>query len=324
MEAVNTEVTPVPEHTDEAALREAVRKEMHRAGMSQARLAKESGIHQSRLNLWLGGKYSGNGQNVAQELARWFRAVTERREQAAAGRLIETPEWLPTPTANAIMNALRYAQNAGDIALIYGGAGVGKTFTARRYQEDRPCVWIATMTPAMNSISACLTRIALAVGTPEIPRGAARAENAIIAAVEGRNGLLIVDEAQFLPPAGLDAVRSLHDASGMGLCFMGNETVYTQITGGSRKAHFAQIFSRVGIKTRLTNPTIGDVETIVQAWNITDAKGKSLCAEIARQAGALRGLTKVLRLASMMLSEGEKALEFLHIQTAWAQLGGAA
>lgn len=324
MEAVNTEPTLAVESTDGIALREAVRMEMHRTGMSQARLAKESGIHQTRLNLWLGGKYTGNGQGVAQELARWLKAATERREQAASGSLIETPDWLPTPTANTIMNTLRYAQNAKDIALIYGGAGVGKTFTARRYQDDHPCVWIATMTPAMNSISACLTRIALAVGTPELPRGAARAENAIIAAVESRNGLLIVDEAQFLPPAGLDAVRSLHDASGMGLCFMGNETVYAQITGGSRKAHFAQIFSRVGIKTRLTNPTMGDVETIVQAWNITDTKGKGLCIEIARQAGALRGLTKVLRLASMMLAEDEQHLESLHIQTAWAQLGGAA
>lgn len=143
MEAVNTEAIVSVEPTDENALREAVRMEMHRTGMSQARLAKESGIHQTRLNLWLGGKYTGNGQGVAQELARWFKAATERREQAATGSLIETPDWLPTPTANTIMNTLLYAQNARDIALIYGGAGVGKTFTARRYQEDHPCVWIA-------------------------------------------------------------------------------------------------------------------------------------------------------------------------------------
>ena len=67
----------------------------------------------------------------------------------------------------------------------------------------------------------------------------------------------------------------------------------------------------------------GDVETIIQAWNITDAKGKSLCIKIARQAGALRGLAKVLRLASMMLAEGEQHLESLHIQTAWAHKGAS-
>lgn len=308
------------EKIDETALKEAVRAEMQRIGMSQTRLAKESGINQARLSQWFAGKYPGKTDVVAQELTRWLNSVQTRAKDT--GRLSVTPDWKPTPSANSIVTALRYAQSAGDIALIYGGAGVGKTCTARRYQDDNPNVWIATMTPAMNTVAACLERIAFAVGLPEAQPSAVKTENAIVARLDETGGLLIVDEAQHLPVSGLDAIRSIHDATSVGLALMGNESVYARITGGSRQAHFAQLFSRVGYRVRLNTPSVGDVETIVSAWGVLESKAQNLCMDIARQAGALRGLTKVLRLASMMLAEGEKALGVDHIQTAWAELGG--
>ncbi len=305
---------------DETTLKEMVRKEMSRTGMSQARLAKESGITQARLSQWFSGKYAGNNEAVAQELFRWLNAAQQRGKDGR--QLAVAREWELTPTAQNILDALRYAQSAGDIALIYGGAGLGKTCTARRYQEDYPNVWIATMTPAMNTVAACLERISCAVGLPEAQPSAVKTENAIIGRLEGTGGLLIVDEAQHLPVSGLDAIRSIHDATGAGLALMGNESVYARITGGTRQAHFAQLFSRVGYRTRLTTPTVGDVETIVAAWGVRDKKGQGLCLEIAKQAGALRGLSKVLKLGTAMLGEDEAGLTFEHIQAAWARLGG--
>jgi DNA transposition AAA+ family ATPase len=308
------------ERIDETALKESVRAEMQRLGMSQTRLSKESGINQARLSQWFSGKYPGNTEVVAQELTRWLNSVQARTKDTS--RLSVTPDWKPTPTANNIVTALRYAQNAGDIALVYGGAGLGKTCTAKRYQEDNPNVWIATMTPAMNTVAAALERIAFSVGLPEAQPSAVKTENAIVARLEDTGGLLIVDEAQHLPVAGLDAVRSIHDATGIGLALMGNEQVYARITGGARQAHFAQLFSRVGYRVKLAAPSVGDVETIIAAWGVRESKAQTLCIDIAKQAGALRGLTKVLRLAHMMLAEGEAILSFDHIQTAWADLGG--
>ncbi len=305
---------------DENALKEAVRTEMRRIGMSQTRLAKESGINQARLSQWFAGKYPGNTEMVAQELRRWLSSVQARAKDT--GRLSVTPEWKATPTGNSIVTAMRYAQTAGDIALVYGGAGLGKTCTAKRYQEENPNVWIATMTPAMNTVAASLERIAFSVGLPEAQPSAVKTENAIVSRLEDTGGLLIVDEAQHLQVTGLDAIRSIHDATGIGLVLMGNESVYARITGGSRQAHFAQLFSRVGYRVRLTAPSVGDVETIIAAWGVQGNKAQSMCIDIAKQAGALRGLTKVLRLANMMLGEGETTLSFEHIQTAWADLGG--
>ena len=307
---------------DETTLKEAVRSEMKRLGISQTKLAKESGISQARLSQWFAGKYRGKSDVVEQDVARWLHSSQVRTKDAA--KLTAAPEWKKTPTAEKILAALRYAKHAGDIALIYGGAGVGKTCTAKNFQDMNPNTWIATMSPAMNTIPAALERISLAVGLPEVQPSAIKMENAIVDRLTDSNGLLIIDEAQHLSVSGLDAIRSIHDATGTGVALMGNESVYARITGGSRQAHFAQLFSRVGYRVQLGSPSLGDVEAIVAAWGVEDSTAQALCMDIARQAGALRGLTKVLRLAHMSLGEEDRNLTTDHIQTALTLLGGMA
>ncbi|MSS28096.1 AAA family ATPase [Desulfovibrio sp. PG-178-WT-4] len=256
-----TETTP---DMRENSLRDAIREEMRRGGVSQPRLARESGISVPRINQWLSGKYKGDNAAIEKALQSWLRSALESREQAASGCIPAAPDWMPTLTANKILLALKYAHKLADITVIYGGAGLGKTLTAQRYQEDNPNVWIATMTPSVISVTACLERVAYAVGVNHVPAGGAQAEQAIVSRVSGSGGLIVVDEAQHLPVTCLDALRSLYDASGVGLAIMGNESVYTQLTGGSRKAHFAQLFSRIGRRERLTSPTAGDIDALLK------------------------------------------------------------
>ena len=304
---------------DDASLKEALREEMKRRNMSQSKLSKESGVGSTRLSLWFSGRYSGDNQAVADELQRWLMSAQEQSNDTRT--LCAVPDWEPTPTAKNIVNVLKYAQRAGDMALVYGGAGVGKTCTARYYQDSYPNVWLATMSPAMNTVAACLERVAFAVGIPEAQPSAIKTENAIVGRIAQTSGLLIVDEAQHLPVSSLEAIRSVYDATGVGVALMGNESVYTRITGGSRQAHFAQLFSRVGYRVKLGSPTAGDVDALLASWQIKGRKSHELCKAIAQQAGALRGLTKVLKMGSMMTEDGQ-SMTFDHIQTAWADLGG--
>lgn len=303
---------------NEEELRKAVQKRLEQPGMSQSRISRETGINKARLSQWLSGKYAGDTESVALEVERWLRRE-EMESDAAQG---DPSGWQPTPTGNSVMSALRYAQNFGDIALIYGGAGVGKTCSARQYQQEFPNVWIATMTPAVLSVSACLERLIWAVGMAECPTSTIKAENALVKRLEGSKGLLVVDEAQHLSVTCLEAVRSIHDATGTGLALMGNETVYARITGGSRKANFAQLFSRIGFRISFSSPSRGDVDTILDAWNIRETKARTLCAEIAGRAGALRSLAKVLRMAGVMKTEQEENIGYDAIYTAWQELGG--
>jgi DNA transposition AAA+ family ATPase len=277
------------------------------AGLSQRRLARESGLSASRLGQWLSGKYSAQAPDIGRKLTHWLQGVEERRMERAAGLIPAVPDWKPTPTGENILAVFKYAQRMADMGIVYGGAGLGKTMTARRYQEETPNVWIATMTPSIMSVSACFERVAFAIGISSVSTSASRAENAVVARVQGSGGLIIVDEAQHLTVTCLDALRGLYDASGIGLVLMGNERVYAQLTGGSRKAHFAQLFSRIGRQLRLTAPVNGDIDTLLDAWGITEKQARALCREIGTKAGALRGLTKVLRQAGLMIDEADSA-----------------
>ncbi|MDN5781333.1 MAG: AAA family ATPase [Luteimonas sp.] len=298
----------------------AVQAEMSEQTLSQAAVARESGVNSSALNRWLKGQYPGDNAAIDDKLSRWLDARQTRRSTQA--QLPEAPAWVAAPSARAIMSALSYAQMAGDIAVVYGGAGVGKTLTAQHYRRQAPNVWIATMTPATAVLGSALERIALTIGLRPSGR-AARIEGEIIEKLRDTQGLLIIDEAQHLGPRALEAVRSLQDATGVGVAILGNEIVYAQLTGGTRSMGFAQLFSRIGKRVRLTRPKKGDVEALLDAWVIGDKDARRLLHEIAKKPGALRAVTKTLRLASMFAAGGEAEQPNLkHIRAAWRDLGG--
>lgn len=307
-------------------VRQRVRAEMTEHRLSQSTVCRETGLDKSLLSQWLNDKYPGDNEAAAKTLAHWLEARQTRAQTLST--LPAAPAWIDTPSSRQILSALSYAQMAGDLSVIYGGAGVGKTSTALQYQRTAPSVWIATMTPSTAGVGTCLERLAITVGLkvgghtrPD------RMEAELIERLRNTQGLLIVDEAQHLSVKALDNVRSIQDAAGVGLVFMGNEVVYTQLTGGNRTNGFAQLFSRIGKRVRLGRPQAGDVDALLNAWGIQGKAERKILAEIAGKPGALRGTTKVLRLAAMFAAgdsnaEGRPGVE--HIRAAWRDLGGEA
>jgi len=206
--------------------------------------------------------------------------------------------------------------------VIYGGAGLGKTVTLEHYRASNPSVWIATMAPDTKGVVSCLEEIAEAVGIREVPGGARKIARLIRKRIAGTRGLLVIDEAQHLCHRALDSIRSIHDATGVGVCLAGNEIVYAQLTGGTRAIGFAQLFSRVAKRVRLSKPTDADIAAILDAWQITDKDTRKFCMAIGKRPGALRGLSQTLRLASLFASNVGEPLSLPIIRDAWADLGG--
>jgi hypothetical protein len=303
-------------------LQEQVRSVMDAEGLSLTGLSQLTGVGKTRLSQWLKDKYPGDNAAIEADIRRWL----ESREAASAldGQMPTAPEWVETPTARAVLSALSFAQMAEAVSVVYGGAGVGKTTTIRRYRQQAPNVWVVTATPAVSAPGPILTRIAQTLGIRTT--GAVHVIEAnIIERVRETRGLLVIDEAQHLTHRALDAVRSIHDAAGIGLALVGNEIVYSQLTGGSRSVGFAQLFSRVAKRVRLSRAKDTDVTALLQAWGITDKEARQLCLGIGRRPGALRGLSQTLRLASMFAAaSGTNRPTVEHIRDAWQDLGGEA
>lgn len=282
---------------------------------TQARVAKEAGVSATTLSQVLSGTYAADPARVVERLAAWLSARDERRQ----AMLPPLPGFVPTPTASRILAALAYAQMAGDCAVIYGAAGVGKTMAIREYQATHPSVWVATMTPGHAGVTAALEEVAAAVGVKDCPQSPARIHREVAARVAGTGGLLIVDEAQHLSVAALDALRSIHDAGGVGLALVGNDLVYTRMTGGSRAAYLDRLFSRIGKRLSIRRAQDADIEAVARA---AGAEPWREVMEIGRQPGALRAAVKAIRLAQMMAMAAGETLAAAHVAAARRDLEG--
>ncbi|MCE8004259.1 AAA family ATPase [Billgrantia ethanolica] len=310
-------VTQLGNRFDQQLLAE-VRQVMKSEGLSQSQVSSQSGVSKTRLNHWLAEKYTGSIAPIETDLKRWLES--RRANADLQERLPGAPEWVETPSARSVISALAFAQMAEAVSVVYGGAGVGKTLAIRQYREQAPNVWVVTATPASSAPGSILTRIAQVLGIRA--SGAVHVVEAnIIERLRDTRGLLVIDEAQHLTSRALDAVRSLHDAAGVGLALVGNEVVYAQLTGGSRSVGFAQLFSRIAKRVRLSRPQASDIDALLDAWSIASADARRVCHEIGRRPGALRGLSQTLRLASLFAS-GQPGTE--HIRAAWKDLGGEA
>lgn len=310
-----------PEHDHD--LRAEVSAIIETEDLTQTQVSGLTGVGKARLSQWLNGVYTGNVEAVEVDIRRWLDSRQEAAELDSS--MPAAPEWVETPTARAVLSALSFSQMAEAVSVIYGGAGVGKTTALSQYQRRAPNVWVVTATPAVSAPGPILTRIAQALGLRT--SGAVHVLEAnIIERMRETRGLLIIDEAQHLTHRALDAVRSIHDAAGVGLALVGNEIVYSQLTGGSsRSIGFAQLFSRIAKRVRLSRAKDADVTALLDAWQIEDKEARQLCLGIGKRPGALRGLSQTLRLASMFSAAagvGRPGAE--HIRDAWADLGGEA
>ena len=289
--------------------------------LTQEAAGRQIGTSGTTISRYLKGDYAGNVSELERKISNWLRTYKQRTEDARA--LPNAPDWVATPSAEQIMGALEYAQLAGDVVVIYGGAGTGKTETLDYFGRTRPNVWVITATPATAGVVPALEAVAEAVDI-HVANGAARLHRAVVKRLAGTFGLLAIDEAQNLSTQALDQMRSIHDATGCGLALLGNEKVYSSMTGGNRAAYLDRLYSRVGKKLRLTKVGNDDVDAIIDAWDVELKGCRRLLRSIAASKGGLRNLTKVMRLSHMYAAGDQREVSCSDVAAAWKRIGGAA
>lgn len=306
--------------TSEQDLRALVRGRLTAGKLSQSAAAREVGISASTLSQWLNDSYPGDVAEVEVKVARWLRAQQARA--STMDMLPAAPGWVETPLARQVYGTLSWAQVCGDIVVCFGAAGLGKTVTAARYRDENPSVWVATMTPASAQVVTALTEIAIALGVEALGGGAAALHRAICRKLRNTRGLLIIDEAQHLGIPALDQIRSIHDACEIGVAYVGNEGLYTQMSTGRHSTSLDRLFSRIGKRAKLPKAGARDVDLLASAWGVPAGECRRQLQAIAAKPGALRGLAKVLRRASAYAAAAQRAICCEDVGAAWAEIGG--
>jgi hypothetical protein len=296
---------------------ERVKEEMKHGRITQAAVAGEVGVSTSTLSMYLNDKYHGDVQEIEAKVLRWLAARGERVQVRAV--VPEPPRFFASTTATEITNALRYAQGLEDMIAVAGVPGIGKSTTCDEYRRGQPNVWVAEAAAHTTGLVPILKLICDAVGVPPL-RGAVGASGLareIAARVAKKRGLLIIDEAHHIDLKALDAIRALHDSTGVAIALVGGPPLLAKLES------MPQLWSRIGIRLVRTRVQPGDVDAQLDAWGIARADERKYLTSLAQGPGALRRVNKTLRLAGM-LARDSAGVTLRHIQDAASSLSAHA
>jgi DNA transposition AAA+ family ATPase len=304
---------PIGEQADSPeSLVDIVKRVMASDRLTQNTVRTESGVGLAVLNQWLQRKYRGDVASIDRRMVKWLET---RGLRASMSSLVPgVPAFFESETAQKITSHLQFAHSLGDILVVFGLPGVGKTSSIREYQRSFSNIWIATMSPAITRTMAVLQEIAFAVGATSGSLPARRLAKSIETKIRGTGGLLIIDEAHHISVLALDVIRSLHDSTGIGIALVGGVELETKLQG------MPQFYSRVGLRIYVTKVLAGDVNAQLDAWKITKPDTRRFLSALSTKPGGLRGVTKVLQLASVLSSTSNEGLDLKHIKDAAATL----
>ncbi len=251
---------------------------------SQAAIARELGISESAVSSFLSGTYKAP-QKIVEKVA----ALIEANEKKKVAP--KEPGYVQTTVSKSVINAIRYCHIQGKISVVYGDAGVGKTMAFREYMKNNPLAVGITINPTYASISGVNELLAEQLGVRE--RVARRITSEIVNKLRGSGRVLVIDEAQHLTVRTLNHLRCISDESGVGICFIGNEEIYTRMKGSGR-ADFAQLFSRIGMRRPVstTDITRADVLAVFGGYAMEE-DALDVLYRICRTKYGLRGAVNV-------------------------------
>ncbi|PJG86186.1 AAA family ATPase [Conservatibacter flavescens] len=253
-------------------------------GLQQKQAAQLLGVSVTTVSLYLKGLYNGDVENLDKKvdelIARSKEKVLEAKYNA---------EFVPTLAARRGMNIIRYAHVDGDISVIYGAAGLGKTKMLKQYAEENSSAILIEVDPSCTP-KVLLKKIAEAIGATT--RGVNNELlDGIKSKLEGSEMVLLIDEAELLSTRSLEFIRRIHDLSGVGVVLAGMPRLLINLKGKNNE--LAQLYSRVGFALDLGN-ALPDEDLALLA---SSAMGTDEFNELLVKAshGNARRLSKLIR-----------------------------
>lgn len=253
---------------------------MRQKNISQAELSRKLSISSAAVSSYLNGKYP-NPETVTEKIAE---LMDMQAQKTLAPR---APEYVETTVTKMVKQAISYAHLRGVVSVAYGDAGVGKTTAVQQYLKENQLAIGIEIIPTYASLTGVNELLADELGSRE--RTDRKITKDIISKLKGSGRVIIVDEAQHLTVRAIEHLRSISDSTGIGICFVGNESIYTKLLG-THKSEYAQLFSRIGVRKMVTTSTNtrDDMDRIFGQY-VMDEESMKILHQISRTNYGLRG-----------------------------------
>lgn len=257
---------------------------MEARGLQQKQTAQMLDISVPTLSLYLKGSYSGNVQQIDEKVE----ALIARHKEKVTEAKYST-DFVRTLTARRGMDVIKYAHVEGELNVIYGAAGLGKTQMLKQYAKENSGAVLIEVDPSCVP-KTLLKRIAKVIGTTDTGTNDTLLE-AITAKLKGSERVLLVDEAELLSTRSLEFIRRIHDLTGVGVVLAGMPRLLINLKGKNNE--LAQLYSRVSFALDLGNQLPeGDLALLAEKALGTAEYNKTL---IKAAKGNARRLSKLMR-----------------------------
>lgn len=289
--------------------REWLSAEKARGGVSWSALADVIGIPLGTLSTFGTGSYQGNKERIARAVFKYRQLLASQAERAVG--MVAAPDYFETETSRRLRGLLIIA-HMGRITVGATGPGTGKTVTMREYAASVSNCWVATMRQSTRTVNAMTIEVLRAIGVKAKGGWGPQLSQLVTEHVAFKRGLLVIDEANHLSLEAMEEIRAWHDATGLGICLLGNEELLMRIEGGPRRDAFARLNSRIASRHIQNVPVEADIIAFCDAYELTDAAMRKLLTQIALTpgAGGLRECRQIVEQASLLASDDNRPLSF--------------
>jgi len=312
-------------------LRQTIQKLVAEKKIKPAAIASDTGYSKSAVSQWLSGSYKADPSQIHAAMEGFLKRF---ETGGAIG-------FLMTETAQSIFDACDTASEEGEITLVIGNPGAGKTEALkeyrRRFDAPPPSSKIGKEIQAHTDPKpvrrvvyyAVIYRMRPKTLLQELAREfsvsasgtAATIANRIVERMRREPTLLVIDEADHLDVPSLETLRHLHDQTGVGLVLAGTHKLEMLFTGGGqRSVELAQLYSRVGYRVEVGGVTAEEMETILTktfgdvapsvtaAFNDRCGSSMRLTAKLVQRTRKILDMTKVPLSVGVVMRAADKTL----------------
>lgn len=237
-------------------LEQQLRNLMDERGLSLSSVSRALGISTAALSQWLSGSYSGNVAKINDSVKGFLERQKERLKAPK-----KSIEFVMTSAAKKVFEVARICHLDGEIGVCYGDAGLGKTDAVKEYARRNSDV-ILIEADLGYTAKVLFQELHKRLGMDG--RGPIHELfDDVVAKLKDSGRLIIIDEAEHLPYRSLELLRRVYDKAGVGIMLVGMPRLIANLRG--KKGEYAQLYSRVGVASRLENLKAQDTENIVSS-----------------------------------------------------------
>ncbi len=234
---------------------EAIKLYMSQNSITQSTLADMIGIADSTFSRWLNNDLP-NPKKQNSMVDDFLDKAVKRMETQSASKFL----FVKTGISERVLDVLEYCRIQKTIGCVYGDAGIGKTITVKHWSKDKTDVVVIFASRAYSGEKAFLKVLAKKIKT-RVNGCMDDIFSDIVDKLSKADLTIVIDEAQRLPLGTLEDIRDINELTNTPIILVGNAEIYNKMLG-TQKSEFAQLFSRIGIRSPLLTSefTIDDMK----------------------------------------------------------------